>query len=337
MEKNKELQNTNIKNVEEKNSLTQISYLDDIETQDAFFKNFIDNKSIISIKTFKEISMNHFKSGKYKKLGLARESYAKKLGYDCYRSYTHAYYNYWNELSQEVFKIINNHKAMHTPKPILLVIDADLDYIKLIKEEYKNDFKYFNQFPKKQLFAQGRKFSEINIYDVLTTFEYEKNCSIEIKGNSNIIFLDKNGRNINLEQFLERLREILPNKIFNVIKILMDNINSVNKQKDEDTLSMLFTAIQSICLQALVVINEDELLNLLNDDKNGLPKKEYFESNAFKFKELYERISIVCQHVLKEVINKSDNGLYIIEGTTNSGMTTTINLNVPNNLFIKEE
>lgn len=159
--------------------------------------DFFKRNSIISIKEFKEISKINFKNSKngkkYKNLAESREAFAKEIGFDCYRAYTHKYYNYWNELSKNVFNLINNHKKDSVPVPVIFVIDTDIPYIEMIKDEYKTDFNYFNQFSKELLFSQGRKISEINVYDVISTTEFDKGLNDIIKANSNLVYLDNKG------------------------------------------------------------------------------------------------------------------------------------------------
>ena len=166
--------------------------------------DFFKRNSIISIKEFKEISKINFKNSKngkkYKNLAESREAFAKEIGFDCYRAYTHKYYNYWNELSKNVFNLINNHKKDSVPVPVIFVIDADIPYIEMIKDEYKTDFNYFNQFSKELLFSQGRKISEINVYDVISMLEYIFKSSDIIIGNSNIVFLNNKGVDTSIKE-----------------------------------------------------------------------------------------------------------------------------------------
>ncbi|MCT7647618.1 hypothetical protein [Aliarcobacter butzleri] len=160
--------------------------------------DIIKSNIIIPLKSFKEISKNNFKLSKdnYKNLADSRESFAKTLGFNCFRAYTHSYYNYWNELSKNIFNLIDNHKKNIKPIPIIIVIDTDDEYIKMIIDKYKTDFKYFNDFSKEQLFLQGRKFSEINVYDVVSVSRFNKDLNELIKSNANIIYLDSRGKDL---------------------------------------------------------------------------------------------------------------------------------------------
>ena len=168
-------------------------------------------KQIIPLETFKEISkINYNTTENLKSLSQARESFAKELGFDCYRAYTHTYYKYWNRLSSNVSKLIDSHKNSQTPIPLILVVDTDDEYVEMIKDEYKNDFKYFSQFSREILFTQGRRFSEINIYDVVSNIETEKTLILE---NANIVFLDSKGE--------------IDNKC---LKILIDNKKQENEK-----------------------------------------------------------------------------------------------------------
>lgn len=81
----------------------------------ADIKNTVKNKPIMTQNLFKKISMENFKSGKFKKLGHARESFAKELGFDCYRAYTNAYNTFLNKFSENVSKIIEQHKSFKNP------------------------------------------------------------------------------------------------------------------------------------------------------------------------------------------------------------------------------
>lgn len=181
-------------------------------------------KQIIPLETFKEISkINYNTTENLKSLSQARESFAKELGFDCYRAYTHTYYKYWNILSSNVYKLIDSHKNSQTPIPLILVVDTDDEYVEMIKDEYKNDFKYFSQFSREILFTQGRRFSEINIYDVVSNIETEKALILE---NTNIVFLDSKGEIDNKKQEDERIIKIC-SKILENGETLVNNDGNI--------------------------------------------------------------------------------------------------------------
>ncbi len=164
---------------------------------------FVKRSAIIPLEVFKENSKINFNTSKngevYKNLAESREAFAKELGFDCYRAYTHSYYKYCDELSKNIFNLINNHKQDTAPIPVIFVIDTDIEYIEMIKDTHKTDFNYFNQFSKELLFSQGRKLSEINVYDVISTTEFDKGLNNIIKANSNIVYLDNKGVDTSLK------------------------------------------------------------------------------------------------------------------------------------------
>ncbi|MEV9477477.1 hypothetical protein [Aliarcobacter butzleri] len=261
-------------------------------------KNAVKNKPIMTQNLFKKISMENFKRGKFKKLGHARESFAKELGFDCYRAYTNSYNTFLNKLSENVSKIIEQHKNSKNPIPILIVIDTDFDYIETIKEKYKDDFKYFGQYPKELLFTQGRKLSEINVYDIVSKIEFESNCKIIIRENSNVIYINENCENITIDKLLEEIELQLPRKIYETFMTLKNNIIISKKETDKYYIYLVFAAIAKGCLSALEILKEEEILKILRDKENGLPNKEYI--NNYDINSIYERLSSVMTIILEE-------------------------------------
>lgn len=142
------------------------------------------------------ISLERFEQGGFEKLGHARESFAKELGFDCYRAYLRSFEKYWNVLSANVTKIINSHKKENKPIPIILSIDTNYDYIDMLKDLYKKDLEYFKSFNEEELFRLGRKMSNISVYDICTKQEYEYKYNIIIKENSTYLPLDEYGEYI---------------------------------------------------------------------------------------------------------------------------------------------
>ncbi|WP_418181376.1 hypothetical protein ACNSOL_11795 (plasmid) [Aliarcobacter lanthieri] len=264
-------------------------------------KNTVKNKPIMTQNLFKKISMENFKRGNFKKLGHAREAFAKELGFDCYRAYTNAYNTFLNKLTENVSKIIEQHKNSKNPIPIpiLIVIDTDFDYVETIKEKYKDDFKYFGQYPKELLFTQGRKLSEINVYDIVSKIEFESNCKI-VRENSNVIYINENCENITLAKLLEEIELQLPERIYQTFMTLKSNI-IISRKKDyyEDYfLIIVFPKIIKGCLSLLEIFEEEELLKILGDKENGLPTMEYIHSHDIY--SIYKRLNSVHTIILEE-------------------------------------
>lgn len=162
-------------------------------------QNIKDSKeqktTLITLDKFKTISRKDFDSGKFEKLGQARESLAKELGFDCYRAYKRTFEEKYKTLLSNVMKIVTLHKTKHNPVPIVLVIDIDIDYINLLKTSLKKDFDYFSKFNIDELFLRGKEFSEINVYGILSQFQYD-NCDEVFKANLKIINLKEDGTQI---------------------------------------------------------------------------------------------------------------------------------------------
>lgn len=264
---------------------------------------YIENKDIVlSLKSFKKLSLEKFQKGGFEKLGHARESFAKELGFDCYRSYLKSFELYWNELSNNVSLIIKNHKQQNKPIPLIITIDTNWDYVDMLKDLFKKDFAYFetlnDSFSKEDLYRMGRKISDINMYDICTKQEYEYKYNNIVKDNSTLLHLNNCGKD---NRILE-MKQLLPIKIFESIERFEKNINEIRIEENVNYLTMVIQILMTASLHSLETLSEKEVLEILNDEEIGLPNKDLLQT--LNINQMYERLSILGTKLLERTKTK---------------------------------
>lgn len=275
--------------------------INDIQKEVPQYKpmKYIENKHIVlSLKAFKKLSLENFEKGGFEKLGHARESFAKELGFDCYRAYLKSFENYWNVLSENISNIIKYHKKAYKPLPIILAIDTNWDYVDMLKDLFKSDFEYFKTFNIEALYTQGRKISEVNVYDLCTKQEYEYKYNDIIKNNSSLLLLNECGEDTRLNEIRENIKDLIPEKIYECIKTLERNIIDTKLEDNTNYLKMVIQILLTICSESLNSLSENEILEILNDKENGLPSKQDLET--ININQLYERLSTLGSTILKK-------------------------------------
>lgn len=246
----------------------------------------------LTLEKFKLISKRNYENGSFKKLGHAREDFAKELGFDCYRAYTKKFHSYWNKLSKNVFNLIEEHKKLKNPIPLLIIVSTDKDYIQMLKKEYEIDFNYFNEFSKNELFLNGRSFSKINIFDIFTEIEFERDLDEVIKVNANITHLDENGEFSILEC------EKIINRAINYAYEIGD--------KDECTDKHIAYVLSSLYLGG------SPLQAIDYDIPN--PNLEFDSKEIIKLYKLWDKVEEIMpkipKSVFKEIISKNEYAYY---------------------------
>lgn len=275
--------------------------INDIQKEVPQYKpmKYIENKHIVlSLKAFKKLSLENFEKGGFEKLGHARESFAKELGFDCYRAYIRSFESYWNVLSENVSNIIKYHKKDYKPLPIILAIDTNWDYVDMLKDLFKSDLEYFRTFNIEDLYTQGRKISEVNVYDVCTKQEYEYKYNDIIKNNSSLLLLNEYGEDTRLNEMLKNIENLIPKKIYECIKVLVKDIENSELENNKNYFTMVIQILLTICFGSLDSLSENEILEILNDKENGLPSKE--DIKTININQLYERLSTLGSTILKK-------------------------------------
>jgi hypothetical protein len=253
----------------------------------------------LTLENFKLISKRNYDNGHFKKLGHARESFAKELGFDCYRAYTKKFHSYWNKLSKNVFNLIEEHKKLKNPIPLLIIVNTDKDYIQMLKKEYEIDFNYFNEFSKNELFLNGRSFSKINIFDIFTEIEFERDLDEVIKVNSNITHLDENGEFSLLEY------ERIINRAINFAYEIGD--------KDECTDKHIAYVLSALYLGG------SPLQAIDYDTPN--PNLEFDSKKMIKLYKLWDEVEEIMpkisKSIFKEIVSKNEYAYYFDNYTIN--------------------
>jgi len=264
----------------------------------------------LTLENFKLISKRNYDNGHFKKLGHARESFAKELGFNCYRAYTKEFNKYWNILFNNISRIIKHHKDLMSPIPLIIVVDTDIDYIDMIKNSYSEDFNYFSNFTKEDLFINGRAFSQINVYDVCTKLEFENDISNLYKYNSKQVHLNKYGNE--LDEWKDKFNDYRNSKIDKLITDFQDSMKEINPDVAFFTIQA-FSVIASLLFTLNDKDTEDAFIELLTDENNGLPSKD--EIKTLTDNELLARTSKISESLIRIArskgkiaqINDSDN------------------------------
>jgi len=248
---------------------------------------------LITLHEFKIVSKQRFENGEFEKLGHARESMSRELGFDCYRAYKITFEKKYQRLLMHVSELIVDHKKNYKPDPLAIIIDTNSSYIELLKESLKSDFDYFQHYNREELFNIGEDFSKVNVYDIFTESEFNE-FRRSVKQMIRAKYLTEDGLDV-----LYRKNFRLPHSVpFENIRRLFKNSEEINER--------------SFKFSEKTIVDEEELFKICDSFSLDCKSLEDFNFKIFcnavsnNFKDYTMRTPFSIFHLVSSIRLRDD-------------------------------